>query len=78
MTITVLYSCPSCHTEKAPLDVPARAPLEDIIAWTQQTIGHVSRAHDQRSPRCPSPGPFDLYIPLPKSDRDRIGEVTSH
>jgi hypothetical protein len=71
-TIHVRYSCPDCDLVGVVCHVPARGS-EDVLAWMEQTIIHLSADHARRSPGCHPAELKDLWIPV--ENVERIGDA---
>lgn len=69
-TIEIQYSCHGCGLDKVGVNVRARGPAEDLMAWLDALRIEVTRDHRTRRPFCAADA-CDLRIPL--AGRDRIG-----
>lgn len=68
-TITVLYSCALCSLTDIPVQVPARADGEDVVAWMEECGRHLSADHHARSPRCRPKTLTSVKIPIDGTDK---------
>lgn len=64
MTIRVLYSCEGCGLRDVGVEVPARVPGTDVVAWLEQTRAALSVDHRRRSESCQAPAMQELRIPV--------------
>lgn len=63
-TITVLYSCHFCGLTDIPVQVAARLPGDDLMAWMDQMGRVLSTDHFQRKPDCRPTKLSQVKIPM--------------
>lgn len=76
LTITIKYSCHSCGIFRRAIQVPARTPDEDVIAWTEAAVRIVARDHRTERPGCKATSLSELMIPI--TGTSRVGGPVEH
>ena len=74
LTIVCRYSCPTCGILDRPIQVRAREPAEDILAFVRRLGDAIGVDHRQIAPGCRGPT-CNIKIPWPVHDGQQIGEV---
>lgn len=64
LTILIKYSCFQCGVFRRSLNVAARTPGEDVLAWTNRTVAAVAADHRADCPACRATSVSELMIPM--------------
>lgn len=73
-TVAVEYSCTGhCGVAARVVQVRARGPEEDVVAWMRHVQAAVGEDHATLAPFCPQ-RTADLKIPIPKGEDVRVGD----
>lgn len=74
-TIRVLYTCEGCGFVDRPVEVGARVPGEDVIAWMEGTIRRLTADHElHRQPFCMAKEMKSIKVPIAQREDAGIGE----